>query len=191
MENNNNSLQKEQKICLSCGFCCDGTLFDKASLRPGEKGTLPEKMEENYFQNELGEFFHLPCHYFSGKCTIYNQKKAHICSAFRCRLLGDSARETITVDEVTTIISNVKTYRKEITLLAHNALNIPENTPFRTIQNKLDELNSEEFKESKNHLVETLKAKCLIFDVLLTRHFKSEDDFDKMIVTPETSEVHA
>ena len=32
---------EEQRICVGCGCCCDGTLFVNAGLNPGERGGLP------------------------------------------------------------------------------------------------------------------------------------------------------
>jgi hypothetical protein len=65
-------MTKEQEICVDCGFCCDGTLFNQAVLKPAEKGNLPHWMEENYREKEDDGFFPLPCAYFDGNCTIYN-----------------------------------------------------------------------------------------------------------------------
>jgi hypothetical protein len=55
----------EQVICTKCGFCCDGTLFLHAGLVPGERGSLPEKIEKNSFSYDGKDFFKLPCLYFN------------------------------------------------------------------------------------------------------------------------------
>ena len=48
---------EEQKICVGCGFCCDGTLFVHAVLNPGERGSLPEKIEENAYSEGEKDLF--------------------------------------------------------------------------------------------------------------------------------------
>ena len=67
---------QEQDICVTCGFCCDGTLFAHALLNPGEKGSLPERIEESVFSLDDRDYFHLPCRYFAGRCTIYDRQRA-------------------------------------------------------------------------------------------------------------------
>ena len=114
----NLSPKAEQAICVTCGFCCDGTLFDHAVLQPGEKGNLPEYMERSYFKNEKGEYFRLPCEYFNENCSIYDQKKAHICSAFRCQLLKDFSKKKITQSNAKKVVRNAKDQRKILRILA-------------------------------------------------------------------------
>ncbi|MBK7488875.1 MAG: hypothetical protein IPI74_03485 [Bacteroidales bacterium] len=72
---------------MNCGLCCDATLFLHATLQPGERGHLPEKIEEAGSTGDGGDYFLLPCGYFSGACTIYDCQRADVCSTFRCRLL--------------------------------------------------------------------------------------------------------
>lgn len=191
MNLNINSPQEEQDICITCGFCCDGTLHPSAVLNPGEKeaGTLPRKIEENYFQAEEGEFFHLPCHYFTGKCSIYDQKKPHICSAYRCKLLNDFSRGRISKEEALNIIRETKSQRQEIITLEQKIWNNKLALPFIHIWNKLTEYKLEDNPESKNIKVKILAAKCSIFNILMTKHFKSKKEFSKMISNPENSEA--
>lgn len=183
-----NQITGEQEVCISCGICCDGTLYSKANLYPGEKGTLPEKMEQSYFRTEKGEFFKLPCSYFSGKCTIYHMKKAKVCSGFKCKLLMKFSKEKVSKDDALKIIQNVKLYRKEIQSIAYSEFNIPKNTPFKNLQEKIAKIKESMPDNNKNPQLEMLIAKCLILEVLLTRHFLSNEDFDKMIINPVQEE---
>ena len=115
MENLSTSApEAEQAICVRCGFCCDGTLFLHAVLQPGEKGNLPEKIEERYYLDKDGEFFKMPCPYFCKKCTIYTQEKAEVCSSFRCQLLKDFASGKISPEEALTLVKNAATIREEL-----------------------------------------------------------------------------
>lgn len=181
--NKNDTQLKEQELCITCGICCDGTLFDKAVLRPGEKGTLPKKMEERYFQTEKGAYFKLPCPYFAGKCTIYNQKKAHVCSGFRCRLLIDFSKGKLPFHKASSIIVQAKLMREEIFNLTRQLLNSKNEYSFRELQNKLEKLKTE--SSEINPELESVIAKCIIFEALLVKYYMSEDEFNEMIITNE------
>ncbi len=187
------SQEEEQEICISCGFCCDGTLHASAVLNPGEKesGTLPVKIDRNYFRTEAGEFFHHPCPYFQGKCSIYNKKKPNVCSAYRCKLLNNFSRGRISKEEALKIVSDAKSQRMELRLLAKNIWNEKLNLPFINIWKKLTEYDLELNPEDKNLRVKNLAAKSTIFNILMTKHFKPKSDFNKMVSSPENNETEA
>ena len=104
----------EQRICVGCGFCCDGTLFVNAGLNPGERGGLPEKIEQASFSEGGKDYFRLPCNYFSGKCTIYDRKRADVCSSYRCQLLKDFAAGKVAMDEALSTVRDAFELRNEI-----------------------------------------------------------------------------
>jgi hypothetical protein len=175
--------KSEQTICITCGFCCDGTLFDQAALQPGEKGDLPRYMEESYFKNEKGEYFRLPCGYFDEKCSIYEHKKAHVCSAFRCQLLKDFSKKKITQANAKKLVKNAMAQRKEILALSEKLLRSPEKIPFRKLLLELHKkIHLEKENYTPNPELDILTARCNIFEALLIRYFKSEDDFNSMKV---------
>jgi hypothetical protein len=180
---------EEQEICISCGICCDGTLYGKANLYPGEKGNLPEKIEERYFTIDKAEYFKLPCSYFSGKCTIYNLKKALVCSGFKCKLLVNFTKEKIPKVDALKIIANVKKYRREVEDLAFAKYNIPKGTPFKILQGKVFDIKHSENTGFIKDEIENLIGKCLILEVLLTKYFLSQEDYNKMIINPTSEEL--
>lgn len=72
--------------CIGCGLCCNGTLYLRAKVTPGEEPRLLEHGLELTGDAEKPYFF-LPCKYEScGRCTIY-EKRFDICRSFRCALL--------------------------------------------------------------------------------------------------------
>jgi hypothetical protein len=89
--------------CIGCGLCCNGTLYLRAKVTPGEEPRLIEHGLELTGDAEKPYFF-LPCKYEScGRCTIY-EKRFDICRSFRCALLrsyqageidGDQARSKV------------------------------------------------------------------------------------------------
>lgn len=176
------SAKKEQQICINCGLCCDGTLFNRAILKAGEKGHLPEKMEQAYAKNADEEFFRLPCLYFDGKCSIYDQKKAHICSAFKCKLLKQFSKNEVSQNEALSTIENAKKLRHEIYKLAHTVFGNDEKLHFRNVLVKINKTENEKRSViTDNRNFKMLKIKTLILEALLTKHFKSDKAFNQMI----------
>ncbi|MDE2597496.1 MAG: hypothetical protein KGL44_11520 [Sphingomonadales bacterium] len=75
-------------LCVDCGLCCNGTLFDVANIREDERdfaASLGLKVTTG--SDGTGAGFALPCPHLCGAaCTIYDQPRPSVCSAFFCRL---------------------------------------------------------------------------------------------------------
>lgn len=73
-------------LCLSCGLCCDGSIFGRARLRPEEYEVAGSEGLERIDQD--GEsFFRLGCPCLDKTaCQIYG-KRPETCRTFRCALL--------------------------------------------------------------------------------------------------------
>jgi len=190
MKQVNNSFE-EQEICVGCGFCCDGTLFDKAVLQPGEmeNGELPPRIAENYFKTDKGEWFSLPCHYFNGKCSIYKEKKAHVCSAYRCKLLHKFSWGKISKQQALQIITDSKKQRQEILEMAKEIWN--EDLTFSQLLNKLKAESLQDSTDTNNKNVQILISKVIIFNVLLTRFFKTKADFNQLVGSTVDSDAQS
>jgi hypothetical protein len=164
-------------------MCCDGTLFTNVILQPGEKEHLPAEMEKFYIKTEASESFKQPCSYFHGKCSIYDQVKPNVCSAFRCALLMDFSKDVVSQQEAFLIVENAIQQRDEIVHLAQLVFDTTEKLYFKNI---LEQISTSE--ETQNAVIiehpsfNLLKIKAIIFEALLVRHFKSKESFDKMIV---------
>lgn len=64
-------------LCLSCGLCCDGSLFWAVPVERGENVPVPLDAEGRLRQ---------PCARFNGACTIYADRPS-ACRSFDCRVL--------------------------------------------------------------------------------------------------------
>lgn len=105
---------RESEICVPCGICCDGTLFDRAVT-----GEPPEHLVRIGFRPlaagaGLGAGFALPCTHFAGKCTIYASERPGICGAFRCELLRAVERGEYTVEGAQAIVAETKAQRAAV-----------------------------------------------------------------------------
>ena len=66
-----------EDLCLSCGLCCDGSLFWAVPTERGESVPAPLDADGRLRQ---------PCACFNGTCTIYASRPA-ACRTFDCRVL--------------------------------------------------------------------------------------------------------
>jgi hypothetical protein len=152
-----------------------------AHLNLEEKGHLPDKIEQNIFSEGGKEYFRLPCGYFTGKCSIYDQKRADVCSSYRCQILKDFSEGKITQDDAAAIVKDAKALRMH---LLEQYLHLSENTNLICFRHLLIELGKKQSSASDgdpmNTEYEILLARCNIFEALLIKNFRSEQDFDKM-----------
>ena len=174
---------QEQEICVGCGFCCDGTLFVHAVLNPGEKGNLPERIEENVFSEGEKDYFRLPCRYFYGRCTIYDMKRADVCGAYRCQLLKDLPVGKISFDQAMEMVGKARKVRRELLEQYGKLSGSDRNIPFMEV---IKELGKNPRQDGRNASAgmeyELLLARCNIFEALLIKHFRSVDDFEKLVM---------
>jgi hypothetical protein len=177
---------EEQSICVTCGFCCDGTLFLYANLDPGEAGQLPELIELNRFEMNGKEYFRQPCRYFSGKCSIYSEKRANICSAYICQLIRDFRTGKISEGDALDLIREAAVMRDDL-IAAYRKLTGAEGPmTFRQLLSELGKMTSGEGpKEKYQGEADLLLAKANILETLLIRHMRSETGFESMAAKPE------
>src|SRR5262245_51698629 len=102
----------EQDICVSCGFCCDHTLFDYAFLKPKEE--VSGHFAKSKLSIAVSDYFSLPYPHFKCKCTIYDQEKPSICSDFKCKLLKRFEKGEFDKSKALEIVKTSKVLRSEI-----------------------------------------------------------------------------
>ena len=92
-------------ICLSCGFCCDGTVIGFVQLDQEEVATVRNLMP---IEEEHGNgFFLQPCASFCDGCTIYS-KRPRQCASFKCSLLESVEQKKLDFDKAVEIIQVIK-----------------------------------------------------------------------------------
>jgi hypothetical protein len=173
----------EQGICVGCGFCCDGTLFLHAHLNPGERGSLPEKIEQQSYTKEGKDYFRLPCLYFNRKCTIYDLKRADVCLSYRCQLLKDFAEGRVTQDDAVATVREAMEMRGAIMKEYRRMTGAGGKINFRDLLAGMGKIQKSAGMENRlRRDFEMLLARCNIFEALLIKHFRSAEDFEKMIM---------
>lgn len=89
-----------ERLCLSCGLCCDGTLFDNVRLGPGDDAGklqalgLPVKVSRA--QAPI-TFFRQPCAALCANraCRLYTDRPAQ-CRTYECGVFKAAQMERIT-----------------------------------------------------------------------------------------------
>ena len=86
------------RLCLSCGMCCDSTLFLHGSIRNDEQA---DARANGFTVAAIGDAlkFPQPCHCLDGMaCTAYRTWRPQVCSRFRCAVLTRMESGEIDVD---------------------------------------------------------------------------------------------
>jgi Fe-S-cluster containining protein len=92
-------------ICLSCGFCCDGTVIGFVKLDREELPAIRKLMD---IEEEHGNgFFLQPCNNFCDGCNIYS-KRPKQCASFKCGLLKSVEQKELEFNSAIEIIDEVK-----------------------------------------------------------------------------------
>lgn len=74
------------QLCVDCGLCCSGALFDHAVIKPDEVA-FARMIGLDADATSDGARFALPCHFLAGSaCTRYGQQRPSICGEFFCEL---------------------------------------------------------------------------------------------------------
>lgn len=161
-----------------------------ASLNNGEKGSLPERIEQQSFTEDGRDYFRLPCLYFSGKCSIYTGKRADVCSSYRCQLLKDFTDKKVTIDEALNIISQAKELREEIFTEYCYLSGKKDVIYFKQLFRELNKLiDSEPIDKLLKSKYEILLARCNLLEALMIKHLRSISDFENIMLSlPQENE---
>lgn len=174
---------QEQEICVTCGFCCDGTLFAYALLTPGEKGNLPERIEENVFSKGEKDYFRLPCSYFAGSCSIYGRQRADVCGSYRCQLLRNFSDGSISYGQALGMVERARQVRSELMEQYSLLTGKGDSIHFmKVLKEAGNTLRQDGDTVSAAMAQELFLARCNIFEALLIKHFRSEDEFEKLVM---------
>lgn len=73
------------ELCLSCGLCCDGTLFRQVRITPDEKARLVE-LRIGTGRKSGSDVMLLPCGKLEGKCCSVYEARPGGCRRFVCAL---------------------------------------------------------------------------------------------------------
>ena len=112
--------QEKKELCLECGLCCRGNLFNAVPLYGDETKMFDKKrIQEHYWiipSIEINTTKHTtsyktlyPCEHIKedNKCSIYH-KRPKTCSDFKCQVLKDYEAGEIDYSSAINKIEEVK-----------------------------------------------------------------------------------
>ncbi|MEM1039502.1 MAG: hypothetical protein AAGI12_08525 [Pseudomonadota bacterium] len=103
-------MSQQEDLCISCGLCCDGTLYQSVQLFEGDPGenliALGAEISPLETVSEMQTVMKLGCAaHQDGCCQVYAHRPKH-CQRFECRTLKAVASGTMSFSDAQTIISD-------------------------------------------------------------------------------------
>lgn len=90
-------------LCISCGICCDGTLFNRVGIRSEADVEQLRDTPVTIRTADDEQWFPQPCVAFEGCCSIYEQRPT-ACRKFACSLLHRHGLGDVSTDEAQRVI---------------------------------------------------------------------------------------
>ncbi len=104
----NDLISKGVELCLFCGFCCKGILFDRVDLETDETELASQLGLSLYPKKADFDAIYLPCSCFKdSKCSVYAQRP-RICKKYQCKLLKGYLQGTISFGESMELVKKAK-----------------------------------------------------------------------------------
>jgi hypothetical protein len=105
------------ELCLSCGMCCDGSLFSDGRLLDDEVDrarSLDMAIVAPIVADGLSRF-RQPCACFrDGSCAVYDTWKPDVCTTYRCELLDGFTAGTIDLASCRDVVGSVQSVQHEL-----------------------------------------------------------------------------
>ena len=154
-------------------MCCDGTLFGRARVAPGEQERI-SAAGMAIIKDEDKTYFRLPCTFFGcGSCTIY-EDRFEVCRTFTCALYRRERANELTTEEARAIIRQALQLRAKVTSV------FPEAGVYRTRQavrlRLAEELASDKVKDRQ--LTAQRLLDIIALDTFLERWFRNKKVMD-------------
>lgn len=116
-------------LCLSCGLCCDGTIFDVVPLTERER-VVVTRLGLPVIMRASGPAMPQPCEALDGlACQVYVSRPAP-CRAFHCALYGAVGADEVDLSEALGVIREAHALLAE---LARTIGEAPEREPYRPL----------------------------------------------------------
>ena len=161
--------QSEGDLCLTCGLCCSGALFDHGDLQAGEIAPLVA-LGARLCPGETPRLA-FPCALLSGKaCTAYDHRPA-VCSNYRCELLIRRERGLIDNSEALQLI------QQALDLATAVEAQLPAGQSIAEVRRKLQaepEFWREESGADQTRALNLVMAMAAL-NLHLDRHFRSSE----------------
>lgn len=111
-------MQPVVSLCLACGLCCDGTLFDRVPLVEAELPQLASVLQVAPGAHHARQ----PCPALDGMhCRVYEARPL-TCRRFRCLLLEAHEADEVSLAGAVEIVASTRALRAKVA----EALGVPD-----------------------------------------------------------------
>ena len=140
------------RLCLECGLCCNGVIFSRGQLQPGDDAqqlqNLGLKLVSKRKAQTAAQKFHQPCAAFDGiKCNIYSERPAY-CRQFECALLKNFNSGRLDEFSALRAITQARQYADAVRQLLRDLGDADEHVPltlrFRRVTRRMESLAPDE-----------------------------------------------
>lgn len=162
----------DANICVGCGLCCDGTLFDWAPLRADDDRSGPI-FEHGARVGDRDDSFHLPCtSVVDGRCQIYELERPHVCGAFFCDLHRAVESGGVAYEDAARIVEDTIRHRDVVRNGLESALGRPLDTSLAVAFAEFGRLPAEDRAVHQELLIDYAALR-----LRLTKHFSEKLGF--------------
>jgi Fe-S-cluster containining protein len=183
MASTDSAISLASRLCLACGMCCNGTVYDDARLEAEEVPAAAAAGFSTCQPATGGVGFALPCHYLDGKaCTIYEQWRPDVCSSYFCSLQERAASGECTEAEALELIATTLGLRQRVVSVMR-----PGET-FRQARARFDTLATAGAALSSEDAA--LAVRMLVLERMLDQHFRKPGE-ERVRAPAEASEAVA
>jgi Fe-S-cluster containining protein len=97
-------------LCVTCGLCCDGTLFSTAPLEAGEAARLGDAVQTTVDGAALRQ----PCRALRGACCEVYEARPAVCRRFNCFVLHQLETGAVSEADADAFIDDVFARRRVV-----------------------------------------------------------------------------
>jgi len=149
-------------ICMNCGLCCDGSLFNRVRIRNEEDRKLAEKLHLTTFSLPDGKmYFSLPCPFFKGCCSIYDRPRPNTCGKFFCEPLKKLMDGELTELKTRSMVETAVKARNEVMETAQK-IDAYKDFSFPRVMKEVNPVPSENMKEHKLLQLKVMSARIAL-----------------------------
>lgn len=139
-------------LCLECGLCCDGTMFENVELEPREAERLDGRVVLSADRKHLKQ----TCRALEGcKCTVYEDRPQG-CRDFRCLILASLEAGDITEAEAREGVAEAMARRDAVAKLMN------DDDPRRALASARKSVAEGTASEELRHALQRLKQLTLL-----------------------------
>lgn len=133
------------RLCLECGLCCNGVIFARGELQPGDDPERLKALGLRLIRNASKpdrQKFHQPCAALNGcRCEIYSSRPRY-CRDFKCLVFSSVESGERSPESARTVVRGalrrVARVRRLLRLMGDEREDIPLGTRFRGMQKEFE-----------------------------------------------------